>query len=76
MDSKSNIEIPEAFLCPISQQIMKDPYVDSDGNSYDKDCIFQWLASSSISPITRNPLARQSLVPNRGLRSLIEAFSK
>lgn len=76
MDSKSNIEIPEAFLCPISQQIMKDPYVDSDGNSYDKDCIYQWLASSSISPITRNPLTRQSLVPNRGLRSLIEAFAK
>ena len=75
MDSKSN-DIPDAFLCPISQQIMKDPYVDSDGNSFDKEYIYQWLATSSISPITRNPLTRQSLVPNRGLKSMIEAFAK
>lgn len=66
--------IPESFLCPISHQIMKDPYVDSDGNSYDREHIMNWLTLHETSPITRNPLTTSALVPNRVLKSLIMDF--
>lgn len=67
-------DIPDAFLCPISHQIMRDPYVDSDGNSYDKMHITEWLREHPISPITRNSLSLNNLVPNRVLKTLIDTF--
>jgi uncharacterized protein YegL len=68
------MSVPESFLCPISHQIMDDPYIDTDGNSYEKSAIMEWLASRQISPITRRPLQPSSLVPNRVLKTLIEEF--
>jgi uncharacterized protein YegL len=53
---------------------MDDPYIDTDGNSYEKSAIMEWLASRQISPITRRPLQPSSLVPNRVLKTLIEEF--
>jgi len=72
--SETKNEIPDAFLCPISHQIMRDPYVDSDGNSYDKVHITEWLREHPISPITRNALSLNNLVPNRVLKTLIDNF--
>ncbi len=28
--------IPQAFLCCITQQLMREPVIDPDGNSYEK----------------------------------------
>ena len=69
-----NMSIPNSFLCPISQQIMEDPYIDTDGNSYERSAIMEWLGTRQISPITRRPLYPGNLVPNRGLKTLIEEF--
>jgi hypothetical protein len=55
--------------------MMEDPYIDTDGNSYEKAAILEWLSNKSISPITRRPLAASSLVPNRVLKTLIEEFN-
>lgn len=70
------VEVPEEFICPISQVIMKDPYVDIDGNSYEREYIIDWLQRNSVSPLTRNSLLAKDLVPNRSLRGLIEAFMR
>jgi Mg-chelatase subunit ChlD len=69
------MSVPESFLCPISHQVMGDPYIDTDGNSYEKSAIMEWLATRQISPITRHPLLPSSLVPNRVLKTLIEEFN-
>ena len=53
---------------------MSDPYSDSDGNTYEKDAIFQWINQHHTSPITRNPMTTSSLVPNRALKDLINTF--
>lgn len=66
--------IPEEFICPITQTLMADPYVDTDGNSYEKEAIMDWLRRKSVSPITRNPMNTSNVFPNRTLRSLIERF--
>ena len=30
---------PQYFICPITHNIMSDPYVDNEGNSYEKIAI-------------------------------------
>lgn len=60
------------FYCPITCELMKDPVIDSEGNTYEREAIEHWLRSRGTSPITRNPLNRGDLIPNRGLRNAIE----
>eukprot|EP01124_Arcella_intermedia_P011115 TRINITY_DN1757_c0_g1_i1.p1 TRINITY_DN1757_c0_g1~~TRINITY_DN1757_c0_g1_i1.p1 ORF type:complete len:726 (-),score=160.34 TRINITY_DN1757_c0_g1_i1:68-2245(-) len=67
---------PDSFYCPILQTLMKNPVIDPDGNSYERDAIFEWLAKNPISPITRKPLKEQDLVPNRALKDIIENYLK
>ncbi len=75
--SPSDEEFPESFYCPLTHEVMRDPVVDPEGNSYERTAIEEWLASGhSTSPITRAPLVKNSLVPNRALREAIEARYK
>ena len=61
-----------ALRCPITLEVMQDPVVDHEGNSYERSAIEQWLTTHDTSPVTRNPLSRQHLVPNRALRDATE----
>ena len=73
--STTNISnIPNAFICPITLNIMEDPYSDSDGNTFEKTAIYQWIQQTGISPVTRNPMTLNDLHPNRALKDLIENF--
>lgn len=71
----STQEIPRRFICPITLGIMKDPYIDSDGNSFEGAIIKEWIALNHKSPITRNPMTIDSLVPNRALKEAIEEYT-
>ena len=60
-------------LCPITQAIMTDPVIGSDGITYERSAIEAWFAAgNSTSPMTRQPMTSQSLVPNYALKALIE----
>lgn len=65
-------EEEELYCCPISHDIMRDPWMDPEGNSYEKDEIFSWLEKNATSPITRKPLRREELAPNRVLKNIIK----
>jgi hypothetical protein len=56
-------------------EVIKNPVIDREGNSYEKEAIEQWLNRNETSPITRNPLKISFLIPNRALKSLIEEAS-
>ena len=45
---------------------------DSEGYSYEREAIVNWLKRNSTSPVTRNPLSAENLVPNRALRDAIK----
>jgi Mg-chelatase subunit ChlD len=60
------------FYCPITDELMVDPVMDPDGNTYERAAIIQWLSTHNTSPITRAPLTVNQLIPNRSLRSAIE----
>ena len=61
------------FLCPITQEVMKDPVIGSDGITYERSAIEAWFTAGHLtSPLTRQPMTSRSLVPNIALRSMIE----
>ena len=66
--------ISQTFICSITHEIMKEPVIDNEGNSYDRDAIINWLQNNNTSPITRNYLHQSHLKPNRALADAIEIF--
>jgi len=61
------------FYCPITQDVMKDPVIGPDGVTYERTAIEAWFAAGhATSPLTRQPLTGQQLIPNLALRGAIE----
>jgi hypothetical protein len=64
----------EPFVCPLSLNLMEDPVVDPEGNSYERLAIESWLRVSGTSPITRKPLLASALAPNKSLKNAIDKY--
>jgi len=69
-------EIPNEFLCPITLEIMKEPMVMPDGQTYEKEAIKRALEVSHVSPMTKMPMEFSDGVINYALKSLIENYLK
>jgi hypothetical protein len=71
---------PLFCMCPITNAIMVDPVQASDGYTYERSAIEQWLQQQQrryipmTSPMTRAPMKSSELVPNRAIRDAIEKF--
>ncbi|XP_078169825.1 U-box domain-containing protein 70-like isoform X2 [Carex rostrata] len=67
--------IPSYFMCPIFQEVMKDPNIAADGYTYEAEAIKGWLdGGHETSPMTNLPLDHLELTPNRALRSAIQEW--
>jgi len=53
-------------------EIMKEPVVTSDGHTYERGAIEQWLHLRNTSPKTGAHLPDRRLIPNHALRSRIQ----
>lgn len=72
---EENIPIPNYFICPIFQEIMRDPQVAADGFTYEAEALKGWIESGhSTSPMTNLALRNCELIPNRALRSAIQEW--
>lgn len=65
---------PHEHFCPITLQVMTDPAVAADGQSYEKASILAHLEKSSTSPVTGEPLPHKNLVPNINLSRMIKEW--
>ena len=74
MSTTTTTLVPQYLICPITHNIMSEPYVDNEGNSYEEVAIKQWLMNNNTSPITRSLLHVSDLKLNRSLREAIQAF--
>jgi hypothetical protein len=64
--------IPEGFICPITQDVMKDPVMLLDGHSNERKAIVDWLTRSGRSPLTNKMLSdRTTIFENYALKSAI-----
>lgn len=69
--------VPEHFLCPISSQLMKDPVVLCNGQTYDRPFIKAWLDAGNLTcPRTQQALPHSILTPNHLIRSMILDWCK
>ena len=65
-----------AFLCPITQVLMGDPVLCSDGMTYERSAIELWMRTQNVSPVTGQALFHKDLTPNDRLRAAIQAFQQ
>lgn len=70
----SSTDVPSEFLCPITYELMTDPVTGSDGHTYERTAIEQWLQTHNTSPLSNARLTMADLKPNYALRSAIERF--
>ena len=67
--------VPDDYICPITAEIMTDPVCTSDGFTYERTAITEWLLTKDTSPRTGATLESKTLIPNLSLRSMIRAFT-
>ena len=72
MDLKESGEIGAAMTCPLTGELMRDPVIDADGNSFERANILVWLKDRGRSPITNRVMTKDELRPNTILRETIE----
>ncbi|CAL9244497.1 unnamed protein product [Arabidopsis halleri] len=65
---------PNHFYCPITKDVMENPCVASDGYTYEKRAIKEWLQKNHKSPMTDLPFPNDSLLPNHSLLSAIKEW--
>lgn len=68
---ESQAQRPNEHFCPITQQVMSEPVVASDGFSYDLKSIEQWMMIYNTSPMTREQL-KNVMYPNLALKAMID----
>lgn len=71
IDMYAEAFFPSTYLCPIGRGLMQDPVIDSEGHTFERTNIVQWLEQKHVSPITRLPCDPQELRPNRALKDAI-----
>lgn len=65
--------LPEAYYCNITFNLMHDPVIDPEGNTYERVAIENWIAVHGNSPLTRTALSSTGLLyPNKALAALLE----
>lgn len=68
---------PQDFICCITQDLMQDPVIAADGQSYERSAIEEWFYKGhSTSPMTGAQLSHTHLTPNCNLKSQIEAWKQ
>ncbi|GLI66350.1 hypothetical protein VaNZ11_010133 [Volvox africanus] len=69
------LQLPAMFVCPITQEVMREPVVASDGFTYERAAIARWLAGGGrTSPMTNLPFASRLLFPNNVVKSAIKEW--
>lgn len=67
-------DLVDAFSCPISNSLMKDPVIAPDGYSYERSRIVRWIHQKRSSPMTGKRFPYPVIIPNHTLRHAIQKF--
>lgn len=64
----------DSFMCSMTLAFMEDPVMTSDGQSYERAAIEEWLSTNDTSPVTGAVLANKALISNIALKRAISEF--
>jgi hypothetical protein len=69
-------EVMKALTCPISYNVFIDPVICSDGHTYERKYIEDWLEISNKSPMTGEIIFSRHLYPNHLVKSMLKNCKK
>lgn len=58
----------ESLICPITQELFRDPVIAEDGRLYEREAITRWITEHGTSPFTRQTLNVFYLQPDDEVR--------
>lgn len=64
--------LPEVFYCPITAELMVDPVITPNGQTFERMAIEHWVRANGTDPISRDTLTLKSLRRNNNLYQLIQ----
>jgi len=73
-EETEGVGAPEGLYCVITEKLMDYPVIGPDGYTYEKAAIEEWLSRNNTSPMTRQEMRIEDLVPNRALADVLEAY--
>lgn len=73
MDNNNMLNI---ITCPITMEIMREPVIGDDGQTYEKSAIITALKDNSKSPMTGEFMDINSLQINYGIKGMIEEYHR
>jgi hypothetical protein len=63
------------FICPITAEVMMDPVITCDGQTYERRAIEKWFQRGNLtSPMTGLALPTTVVTPNHALRQAMEEY--
>ena len=73
---QSTLVAPEAFICPLSLDLMRQPAITPRGTTYDREVLSRWVTAEGRYPAgeAASPLRMNQLAPNLIVRNLIQAW--
>lgn len=77
MNDQIDSEVPLDFICPLTNQIMKNPYLMDDGITYEKNDIEEYLNENDcISPIANIRISKKGTPNTELLQRIKDHFNK
>ncbi|KAH6821362.1 ARM repeat superfamily protein [Perilla frutescens var. hirtella] len=70
--------IYDAFICPLTKQVMRDPVTLENGQTFEREAIEKWFKESGrklVCPLTLRELRSTELNPSIALRNTIEEWN-
>ena len=72
---KGNAEgMPDELCCPITCELMVDPVIASNGQTYERKAIDAWLKDKDTDPMTGDKLADKTVRPNVFARGMCRDY--
>jgi len=73
--SRRGVPAPEAFVCPITLDVMCDPVIASDGHTYEFAALAETLHFNPRSPLTKAPMRIEDAQVDLEMRAAIEEWA-
>eukprot|EP01013_Petalomonas_cantuscygni_P042008 TRINITY_DN753_c0_g1_i4.p1 TRINITY_DN753_c0_g1~~TRINITY_DN753_c0_g1_i4.p1 ORF type:complete len:821 (+),score=160.16 TRINITY_DN753_c0_g1_i4:83-2464(+) len=71
----TKLSVPDAFVCPITHQLMRDPVLDPQGHSYERSALVASVSQYHRSPLTGQTMKLEQIIPNRALAEAIAVWT-
>lgn len=68
------IQIPDAFICPLTLECMETPMMSRSGHSFERSAIIAWVQENGTHPLTREPMTLRGLISNSSLQEQIRGW--